>query len=108
LRRPLLPYTTLFRSDMHVEQDAGGRPASRNGQQRRAIREADHFVATGRQNHRECVAYGRIVVDDKNLTAGICLFSHGRLLLQRRRNNENASYDTTLSRRFEHPYLYGL
>ena len=65
-----------FAGDMHVEQDAGRRPGSRNRQQRGAVGKADDLIAARRQNHRKRVANGGIVIDYENLPAGRGFLSH--------------------------------
>ena len=67
---------TGFTGNVHVEQDAGRGPASRDRQQRRAVCEADHLIAACRQNHGEGFANGRIVVDHEYFAAGGWLFGH--------------------------------
>ncbi len=59
-----------FAGNMYIEQDAGWRPASCNRQQRRTIREADHLIASCRQNHRQGFTNGRVIIDHENLAAG--------------------------------------
>ena len=67
---------TGLTGDMHIEQDAGWRPRSRNRQQSCAVGETDDLIAARRQDHRKRVANGRVVIDYKDLPAGEGLFSH--------------------------------
>ena len=67
---------TGLTGDMHIEQDAGWRPGSRNRQQRGAVCETDDLIATCRQDHRKRVANSRVVIDYENLPAGGDFFSH--------------------------------
>ena len=65
-----------FAGDMHVEQDAGRRPGSRNRQQCGAVGETDDLIAARRQHHGKRVANGGVVIDYKNLPAGVGFLSH--------------------------------
>ncbi len=65
-----------FSGDVHVEQDAGRRPGSRNREQGGAVSETDDLIAARRQDHGQCIADSRIVVDHENLPAGEGFFSH--------------------------------
>ncbi len=62
--------------DMHIEQDARRRPRSCNRQQRGAVGEADDLIAACRQDHRQRVANGGVVIDYKDLPTGGGFFSH--------------------------------
>ena len=67
---------TGLTGDMHIEQDAGGCPGSRNRQQCCAVGETDDLITTRRQHHRERVANGRVVIDYEYLPTGGGFFSH--------------------------------
>ena len=65
-----------FAGDVNVEQNAGGRPGSRDRQQRRAVCKADHLITRSRQHHGKRVADGGIIIDYKNLPAGGGFLAH--------------------------------
>jgi hypothetical protein len=67
---------TGLTGDMHIEQDAGWRPRSRNRQQSGAVGETDDLIAAGRQDHRKRVANGRVVINYENLPTGGGFLSH--------------------------------
>ena len=67
---------TGFAGNVHVEQDGGRCPASRNRQKCCAVGETDHLIAAGRQHHGKRVADGGIVVHDKNLAPRVGFIGH--------------------------------